>query len=211
MDTVTKTSLCSASYIICKRVTARICCWVPCCSAGGTATVDQYPACPHSAANPVHAMAAVTRWEGRKDAQSFHRLCSTYRYYLPSVHWCCWLGSKKGIRPVQNCDGVLAWLSLWSEVQTCIWPSLCHCHSLCLASVKSRLFLPFWYQLTRVVPDKGLLSGCVCSTYRYYAGSINAQAYEDSVCLFVLIGHIQGCLDGYHRLIFMKMSSIILW
>ena len=57
--------------------------------------------------------------------------------------------------------GVLAWLSVWSEVQTCIWPSLCHCHSLSLASVKSRLVLPFWYWLTRVVPDKGPLNGCV--------------------------------------------------
>jgi len=26
--------------------------------------------------------------------------------------------------------GVLAWLSVWSELQTCIWPSWCHCHSL---------------------------------------------------------------------------------
>jgi len=25
---------------------------------------------------------------------------------------------------------VLAWLSVWSEVQTCIWFSRCHCHSL---------------------------------------------------------------------------------
>ena len=39
--------------------------------------------------------------------------------------------------------GVLAWLSVWSEVQTCIRPSRCHCHSLSLASVKSRLVLPF--------------------------------------------------------------------
>jgi len=31
-----------------------------------------------------------------------------------------------------------------------------------LASVKSRLVLPFWYRLTRVVPDKGPLNGCVC-------------------------------------------------
>jgi len=31
-----------------------------------------------------------------------------------------------------------------------------------LASVKSRLVLPFWYWLTRVVPDKGPLNGCVC-------------------------------------------------
>ena len=36
-------------------------------------------------------------------------------------------------------DGVLAWLSVWSEVQTCIWFSWCHCHSLSLASVESRL------------------------------------------------------------------------
>ena len=35
--------------------------------------------------------------------------------------------------------GVLAWLSVWSEVQTRIWSSWCHCHSLSLASVKSRL------------------------------------------------------------------------
>jgi len=29
--------------------------------------------------------------------------------------------------------------------------------------VKSRLVLPFWYQLSRVVLEKGLLYGCVCS------------------------------------------------
>ena len=57
--------------------------------------------------------------------------------------------------------GVLAWLCVWSEVQTCIWPSWCLCHSLSLASVKSRLVLPFWYRLTRVVPEKGPLNGCM--------------------------------------------------
>jgi len=49
--------------------------------------------------------------------------------------------------------GVLAWLSVWSEVQTCLWSSWCHCHSLSVASVKSRLVLPFWYRLTWVVPE----------------------------------------------------------
>ena len=29
-------------------------------------------------------------------------------------------------------------------------------------SVKSRLVLPFWYRLTRVVLEKGPLNGCVC-------------------------------------------------
>ena len=57
--------------------------------------------------------------------------------------------------------GMLAWLSIWSEVQTCIWPSWCHCHSLSLASVKSRLVLPFWYRLTWVVTEKLPLNGCV--------------------------------------------------
>ena len=57
--------------------------------------------------------------------------------------------------------GVLVWLSVWSKVQACIRPSWCHCHSLSLASVKSRLVLPFWYRLTRVVPEKGPLNGCV--------------------------------------------------
>ena len=63
--------------------------------------------------------------------------------------------------------GVLAWLSVWSEVQTCIWPSGFHCNSLSLASVKSRLILPFWYRLTRVAPDKGPLNGGVCVTVNF--------------------------------------------
>ena len=54
--------------------------------------------------------------------------------------------------------GVLAWLSAWSEVQTCIWPSCCHCHSLSLASVKSRLVLPFWYRVCVCADD------CECDT-----------------------------------------------
>ena len=33
---------------------------------------------------------------------------------------------------------------------------------LSLASIKSRLVLPFWYRLTQVVKDKGPLNGCVC-------------------------------------------------
>ena len=60
--------------------------------------------------------------------------------FLPSVLWHCWLGDRKGIWPVKKLSsGVLAWLSVWSEVQTCIWPSWCHCHSLSLASVKIQI------------------------------------------------------------------------
>jgi len=65
------------------------------------------------------------------------------------------LGGRKGIRPLKNwavgCwHGYLSGAWCWR-----IWPSWCHCHSLSLAPVKSRLVLPFWYWLTQVVLDKG--------------------------------------------------------
>ena len=36
----------------------------------------------------------------------------------------CYLGDKKGHPACKKLSGgVLVWLSVWSEVQTCIWPS----------------------------------------------------------------------------------------
>jgi len=73
------------------------------------------------------------------------------------------VGRQEGYPACKKLSGeVLAWLSVWSEMQTCIWPILCHCHSPSLASIKSRLVLPFWYRLTRVDPEKGPLNVCVC-------------------------------------------------
>ena len=73
------------------------------------------------------------------------------------------VGRQEGHLACKKLSGeVLAWLSVWSEVQTCIWPGWCHCHSLSLASVQSRLVLPFWYWPTQVVLEKGPLNGCVC-------------------------------------------------
>ena len=46
-------------------------------------------------------------------------------------------------------------------------PSWCYCQSLSLASVKSRLVLPFGYWLTWVVPDKGPLNVSVCVLLTY--------------------------------------------
>jgi len=77
--------------------------------------------------------------------------------------------------------GVLAWLSVWIEVQTCIWPSRCHCRSLSLASVKSRLVLPLWYRPTWVVPEKGPLNGCVCVGRKTTTQSIS-QSVSDCRC-----------------------------
>ena len=48
---------------------------------------------------------------------------------------------------------------------------LCHAtNSLSLASVKSRLVLPFWYRLTRVVPEKGPLT-TMCFSSKHPASS----------------------------------------
>jgi len=61
-------------------------------------------------------------------------------------------------------DEVLWWLSVWSDVHiVCIWSSWCSCHPQTpssLVSFKSRLVLPFWYQLTQVVLEKRPLNGC---------------------------------------------------
>ena len=73
--------------------------------------------------------------------------------------------------------GVLAWLSVWSEMQTCIRPSWCHCHSLSLAPIKSWLVLPFWYRLTWVDLEKGPLNArtrvrvCVQSFLAYFSAA----------------------------------------
>ena len=75
---------------------------------------------------------------------------------IPSMLWRCWLGSRKGIWLIKKLSGgMLAWLSVWSEVQTCIWPSWCHCHSLSHCFSKIQIGFPFWYKLTQVVPKKG--------------------------------------------------------
>ena len=81
---------------------------------------------------------------------------------VPSVLWRCWLGGRKRIRPVKNWV-VGCWRGYLSgAVQTCISSSWCHCHSLSLASVKSRLVLPFWYRLTRVSRKRAVKRMCVC-------------------------------------------------
>jgi len=57
--------------------------------------------------------------------------------------------------------GLLVWLSVWSDldmVQLMPLPLTVSCFS------KIQIGLPFWYWLGWVVPEKGLLNGCVCVT-----------------------------------------------
>jgi len=111
------------------------------------------------------------------------------------VLWRCWLGGRKGIRPVKNWV-VGCWHGCYlsgSEVQTCTWPSWCHCHSLSLASVKSRLVLPFWYRLTQVALDKGPLNVSSQPTMpntAKYGSSVQSIAWFDIPRLW--LGRFRG-------------------
>ena len=72
--------------------------------------------------------------------------------------WCCWLGGRKGVQPVETewCGtGVVICLERGADLH------MAQLMPLPLASVKSRLVLPFWYRLTWVVPDKGPLNVCL--------------------------------------------------
>ena len=115
---------------------------------------------------PVAQPTASKHW---RDQTTVIQIFGLDVWAMPSVLWLAFraltllVGRQEGHPACKKLSGgVLAWLSVWSEVQTCIWPSWCHCHSLSLAPVKSRLVLPFWYRLTCVVPDKGPLNECVC-------------------------------------------------
>ena len=81
--------------------------------------------------NSVKALKAKTRYQ-----ISSYLLCTLSAFSSLTLL----VGRQEGNPACKKLSGgVLAWLSVWSEVQTCTWPSWCHCHSLSFASVKSRL------------------------------------------------------------------------
>jgi len=95
---------------------------------------------------------------------------------IPSVLWRCWLDGRKGIRPVKLSGGVLAWFSVCSEVQTRMWPSWCHCHSLSFASVKSRLVFTFLVPAHMGSPGQRAVKWvCVCANTLTYIIVRNKQ------------------------------------
>jgi len=79
--------------------------------------------------------------------------------HCSSVLW-CWLGGRKGIRPVKKLEwwgaGVVICLERGADLH------IAQLIPLSLALVKSRLVLPFWYLLTWIVPEKRPLNVCCC-------------------------------------------------
>ena len=110
---------------------------------------------------------------------------------VPSVLWRCWLGSMKGIRPVKTewwGAGVVICLERGAGLHTARQMPLPLTVS---CSVKSRLVLSIWCWLTRVVPDKGPLNGCVCvwllCVMRHLAGQIVLRHRWHSAVLNIII------------------------
>ena len=61
-------------------------------------------------------------------------------HFFDTVGWAA--GRACGLYKLSG--GVLTWLSVWDEVQICIWPIWYHCHSLCVAPGKPDWF---WFYL----------------------------------------------------------------
>jgi len=107
-----------------------------------------------------------------------------YSLVVPSVLWRYWLGGRKGNRPVKHMSvGVLAWLSVWSEVQICISPSWCHCCSLSLAPVN-----PDWLYQNGSASLVPAYQGCPgkrplneCSTSHWSEGSLVRKVAQSLV------------------------------
>jgi len=78
------------------------------------------------------------------------------------------LGGRKGSRPVKTewwGAGVVICLEQGADLhmaQMMPLPLTVSCFS------EIQIGLPFWYRLTRVVPEKGPLNGCVCVWFRAY-------------------------------------------
>jgi len=79
---------------------------------------------------------------------------------MPSVLWTLLVGRQEGHPACKKLEwwgaGVVIGLERDADLH------MAQLMPLPIASVKSRLVLPFWYRLTRVVPDKGPLNACVC-------------------------------------------------
>ena len=122
-----------------------------------------------------------------------------------SCDWCglqCFDAVSIGIWSINTewwVAGMVICLERGSELQTCLWPSWYHCHSLSLASVKPRLVLPFWYQLTRVVPEKGPLNVCVRACMRAcdWCGLV-ILCSNTTVCVCVRYSSRPSCRSPVH-------------
>jgi len=120
-------------------------------------------------------------------AYSTPTLLQILSFCLP---WCSWLDGRKGIQPTKVKwwgAGMAICLEQGADLHTAQLmplPLIVSCFSkMSLASIKSRLVLHFWYRLTRVVTEKGLLNVCVVGERTFKIEEQLAKLQEMFDCL----------------------------
>ena len=58
---------------------------------------------------------------------------------------------------------------------------------------KIQIGLPFWYQLTQVVPEKGPLTGCVCVCVCVIQGSVSVTADYTMYHMIISTNKVYTC------------------
>ena len=130
-------------------------------------------------------LSAVSEWIkkewGLVGGRIFFRFCCLCFSALTLLVW--WQEGHPACKKLSG--GVLAWLSVWSKVQTCIWPSWCHC--------QSRLVLPFWVPAHPGSPGQRAVKRvcvcmcvCVCVCVCVFAVSALSLFLTDFTLLFCL-------------------------
>jgi len=78
---------------------------------------------------------------------------------------------------------VLAWLSVWSEVQSCIWPSCCHCHSPSLCFNKIQIGFTFLVPARPGGPGQRAVKRVLCICGLFVAASFSYKSRHLKVIL----------------------------
>jgi len=110
---------------------------------------------------------------------------------VSSVLWHCWLCIRESIQPVKiEWWGVNVIVCMkWGA--DCVWSSWCHSRTpSSLASFKSGLVIPFWYQLTQVVMEKRPLNRFSLVWLEYAYSLPNITVYHLNTCSSCLVCHL---------------------
>jgi len=138
-----------------------------------------------------------------------HNFCDTFAKFKCSHH-CTHTGMHSArtctCTRTHTCTHTHTFIGpLSGTTRTCLSLSWCHCHSLSLAPVKSRLVLPFWYRLTRGDPDKGPLNVCVCNPS---SGRRSATPHRNRLCNRSPIDHLDVSAIDFLIAFYFQMESL---
>ena len=113
----------------------------------------------------------------------------------PSVLWHCWLGGRKGIRPVKTewwGAGVVVCLERGADLHMAQLMPLPLTVS-CFSEIQIA-----WYRPTWVVPEKGPLNGCVCVCVCIFVSLPVIQIGPGAICFHAVRPSVRACVGRMH-------------